>query len=155
MSWLKFAENPEAASSLFDSRNLAKLHLSFIPTPVLLTVSTIANIPHSSVDSRDFKHPDLASRRTHGNYTADLMKVSAATAVLGALSHVSEAFDDSLPSWNNGAAKTAILDFVRETTEKSSSKYVEPKDRIATFDQDGLLPPRLPVLTAHFTDLAY
>jgi hypothetical protein len=51
---------------------------------------------------------------------------------------VSEAFDDSLPSWNNGAAKTAILDFVRETTEKSS-KYAEPKDRIATFDQDDTL----------------
>jgi hypothetical protein len=45
----------------------------------------------------------------------DLMKVSAATAALGAVSHVSEAFDDSQPSWNNGAAKTAILDFVKDS----------------------------------------
>ena len=46
---------------------------------------------------------------------------------------------DPLPSWNKGPAKEAILSFVKETTEKSSPKYVEPKDRIATFDQDGTL----------------
>ena len=46
---------------------------------------------------------------------------------------------DPLPSWNDGPAKQAILAFVKETTEKSSPKYVEPNDRIATFDQDGTL----------------
>jgi hypothetical protein len=46
---------------------------------------------------------------------------------------------DPLPSWNDGPAKKAIISFVKETTEKSSPKYVEPKDRIATFDQDGTL----------------
>jgi phosphoglycolate phosphatase-like HAD superfamily hydrolase len=46
---------------------------------------------------------------------------------------------DPLPSWNDGPAKQAILTFVKDTTEKSSSKYVEPADRIATFDQDGTL----------------
>ena len=46
---------------------------------------------------------------------------------------------DPLPSWNDGPAKKAILTFVKDTTEKSSPKYVEPKDRIATFDQDGTL----------------
>jgi phosphoglycolate phosphatase-like HAD superfamily hydrolase len=69
----------------------------------------------------------------------DLLKVSAATALLGAVSDVSVAFDDPLPSWNKGPAKDAILAFVKDTTEKSSSKYVEPKDRVATFDQDGTL----------------
>jgi haloacid dehalogenase-like hydrolase len=44
-----------------------------------------------------------------------------------------------LPSWNDGPAKDAVLRLVRDTTEKSSSKYVEPADRIATFDQDGTL----------------
>jgi hypothetical protein len=28
---------------------------------------------------------------------------------------------------------------VKDTTEKSNTKYVESKDRIATFDQDGTL----------------
>src|SRR5208282_4478746 len=54
---------------------------------------------------------------------------------------------DPLPSWNNGPAKQAIISFVRDTTEKSSSKYVEPKDRVATFDQDGTLWTEHPVYT--------
>src|SRR3989337_2241325 len=46
---------------------------------------------------------------------------------------------DALPSWNDGLAKKAILKFVRDTTDKANPKYVEPEDRIATFDQDGTL----------------
>jgi phosphoglycolate phosphatase-like HAD superfamily hydrolase len=69
----------------------------------------------------------------------DLIKVSAATAVLGTFGRVTAGFGDPLPSWNEGASKKAILAFIRDTTEKSSSKYVEPKDRVATFDQDGTL----------------
>jgi phosphoglycolate phosphatase-like HAD superfamily hydrolase len=44
-----------------------------------------------------------------------------------------------LPSWNDGAAKQAILDFVHATTDQSSPKFVAPEERIATFDQDGTL----------------
>lgn len=44
---------------------------------------------------------------------------------------------DPLPSWNDGPAKQAILDFVKTTTDKTSPKFVAPEDRIATFDQDG------------------
>ena len=46
---------------------------------------------------------------------------------------------DPLPSWNHGPAKQAILSFVQETTSRASPNYVEPGDRIATFDQDGTL----------------
>jgi phosphoglycolate phosphatase-like HAD superfamily hydrolase len=77
----------------------------------------------------------------------DLIKVTAATAVLGAFSEASAAFDDPLPSWNNGPAKRAIVSFVKDTTEKSNPKYVEPKDRIATFDQDGTLWTEHPLYT--------
>jgi len=42
-----------------------------------------------------------------------------------------------LPSWNDGAAKTAILDLVSETTTEGGENYVAPGDRIAVFDQDG------------------
>jgi len=44
---------------------------------------------------------------------------------------------DPLPSWNDGPAKQAIVDFVKTTTDKSNPKFVAPEDRIATFDQDG------------------
>jgi phosphoglycolate phosphatase-like HAD superfamily hydrolase len=46
---------------------------------------------------------------------------------------------DPLPAWNDGAAKKAIMEFVRDTTDKASAKYVPPEQRIATFDQDGTL----------------
>ena len=45
----------------------------------------------------------------------------------------------ALSSWNDGPAKQAILDFVRDTTDQASPKFVPPEDRIATFDQDGTL----------------
>ena len=48
-----------------------------------------------------------------------------------------QAQTDPLPSWNNGAAKTAILNFVRVTTDQNSPNYVPPEQRFATFDQDG------------------
>lgn len=44
-----------------------------------------------------------------------------------------------LVSWNDGAAKQAILDFVRDTADRASSNYVAPEERIAVFDQDGTL----------------
>ena len=47
--------------------------------------------------------------------------------------------DDPLPSWNDGAAKKAIVEFVQGTTTQGSAKFVPPAERIATFDQDGTL----------------
>ncbi len=46
---------------------------------------------------------------------------------------------DPLPSWNDGAAKQAIVDFVKTTTETGGANFVAPEERIATFDQDGTL----------------
>jgi phosphoserine phosphatase len=47
--------------------------------------------------------------------------------------------EDPLPSWNEGSAKTAILSFVANVTNLSNPNYVEPSERIATFDNDGTL----------------
>ena len=46
---------------------------------------------------------------------------------------------DPLPSWNDGPAKQAIVEFVQATTTPGSPKFVPPEARIATFDQDGTL----------------
>jgi phosphoserine phosphatase len=46
--------------------------------------------------------------------------------------------NDLLPNWNEGAAKTAILEFVKSVTEPGTS-FVPPAERIATFDNDGTL----------------
>ena len=47
--------------------------------------------------------------------------------------------DDPLPSWNDSASKTAILDFVATATDEGNAGFVPVADRIATFDQDGTL----------------
>ena len=44
-----------------------------------------------------------------------------------------------LASWNDSAAKQAILDFVARVTQKGGRDYVPPAERIATFDNDGTL----------------
>ncbi|MBS7544626.1 haloacid dehalogenase-like hydrolase [Ancylobacter oerskovii] len=54
---------------------------------------------------------------------------------------------DPLPSWNEGAAKRAILDFVRATTDPAGAGFVPLPDRVATFDQDGTLWVEHPVYT--------
>ena len=44
-----------------------------------------------------------------------------------------------LGSWNDGAAKSAITDFVARVTREGGADYVPPADRVATFDNDGTL----------------
>ena len=64
---------------------------------------------------------------------------SLALAALLALAVPAQAQTDPLPSWNDGAAKQAIIGFVTETTTPGSLQFVPPAERIATFDQDGTL----------------
>jgi hypothetical protein len=52
-----------------------------------------------------------------------------------------------LASWNDGAAKQAIMDFVATTTDRSSPNFIPPDERIATFDQDGTLWVEHPMYT--------
>ena len=46
---------------------------------------------------------------------------------------------DPLPSWNDGAAKHAIVGFVADVTREGSPDFVPTPERIATFDNDGTL----------------
>src|SRR5208282_4759853 len=46
--------------------------------------------------------------------------------------------DAALASWNDGKAKRAIVDFV-ESVSADGPDFVEPADRIASFDNDGTL----------------
>jgi phosphoserine phosphatase len=49
------------------------------------------------------------------------------------------AVTDPLPTWNEGASKQAIIDFVTKTTKEGSVDFVPVGDRIACFDNDGTL----------------
>nr|WP_307233496.1 HAD family hydrolase [Pararhizobium capsulatum] len=46
---------------------------------------------------------------------------------------------DDLPSWNDGAAKQGIVDFVSAVTTAGGTDYVAPDERVAVFDNDGTL----------------
>ena len=70
-----------------------------------------------------------------------------ALGVLLSLGATAQAQTDPLPSWNDGAAKKAIVEFVQTTTTQGSPNFVAPEERIATFDQDGTLWVEHPMYT--------
>jgi phosphoglycolate phosphatase-like HAD superfamily hydrolase len=76
-------------------------------------------------------------RRTLLSTFALLSALSALPASVSASAQT--ASSGTLPSWNEGSAKQAILAFVRDTTDRANPKFVPPEERIATFDQDGTL----------------
>jgi hypothetical protein len=70
------------------------------------------------------------------------------TALAGVLAGVSAhalppgpalAQSDPLPSWNDGAVKKSITDFVARVTREGGADFVPVPERIATFDNDGTL----------------
>jgi phosphoserine phosphatase len=56
-----------------------------------------------------------------------------------AVSAAPAAANVTLPSWNDGAARKAIVDFVERTTRQGEPDFVPPAERIAVFDNDGTL----------------
>ncbi len=73
--------------------------------------------------------------------------ISVVAPMLVAAASLIARAQDPLPAWNDGPAKDAILQFVGDTTEASSAKFVPPDKRIATFDQDGTLWVEKPMYT--------
>jgi phosphoglycolate phosphatase-like HAD superfamily hydrolase len=61
----------------------------------------------------------------------------ASLAILGAGPVNAQA--DPLPSWNEGAAKQAIVEFVARVRGEGGRGLVPPEGRIAVFDNDGTL----------------
>ena len=66
------------------------------------------------------------------------LAVALVTAVT-AFSLSAYAQSDPLPSWNDGAAKKSITDFVGRVTREGGPDFVAVPERIATFDNDGTL----------------
>jgi phosphoserine phosphatase len=78
-----------------------------------------------------------------------LATLAAAPALRQLLPSAAQAQEQSTPlaSWNDGAAKQAILDFVRATTDPASTNFIPAEERIAAFDQDGTLWVEQPMYT--------
>lgn len=79
-----------------------------------------------------------------------LLRMLAVGLVAVGLGMPAGAQDDPLPSWNDGAAKSAIVEFVEAVTT-DGPEFVAPDERIATFDNDGTLWVEQP----YYTQLAF
>ncbi|HEX4998380.1 MAG TPA: HAD family hydrolase [Terriglobia bacterium] len=83
------------------------------------------------------------------NKASQLLRLRLTAALVSVLCLLAVAYaqTDPLPSWNDGPAKQAILEFVRVTTDQASPQYVAPEERIAAFDQDGTTWVEHPIVT--------
>ena len=70
-----------------------------------------------------------------------LLGFGLATPAFGATTTL----NDPLPSWNEGAVKKSIIDFVKRVSTPGELDFVSPAERIATFDNDGTLWAEQPV----------
>src|SRR6266516_3166649 len=77
--------------------------------------------------------------------TQNLVTVALACMVVFMTTNAQAA--DPLASWNDGAAKQAIVEFIKATTTQGNPQFVPPEARIATFDQDGTLWVEHPMYT--------
>src|SRR5438445_25720 len=64
---------------------------------------------------------------------------AALVCALALATTVARATADPLASWNDGAVKKSIVDFVAKVTKEGSPDFVPAAERIATFDNDGTL----------------
>ena len=71
-------------------------------------------------------------------HTKNLIAVALVCA-LALATTVARATADPLASWNDGAVKKSIVDFVAKVTKEGSPDFVPAAERIATFDNDGTL----------------
>lgn len=77
--------------------------------------------------------------RTLVRSTPFVVAAAVLAAFVAAGTAAARAGKDPLPSWNEGPARRAILDFVERTTRAGSPDRVAPAARVAVFDNDGTL----------------
>jgi hypothetical protein len=68
-----------------------------------------------------------------------------AFCLIGLMMPAGAASAEPLPSWNEGPVKQAIVEFVQGVVDKAGPQYMQPDERIATFDNDGTLWAEQPV----------
>jgi phosphoserine phosphatase len=86
------------------------------------------------------KRDDISPFFTGRGVTKSVVLVLATFVAAGAFAIEGRAASGAaLPSWNDGAAKSAIVDFVESATDDGSADFVPRAERIAVFDNDGTL----------------
>jgi phosphoglycolate phosphatase-like HAD superfamily hydrolase len=103
------------------------------------------------VGALPFAHPlSIKTKKSKGERCVKIKKCHVCNfllALLLAFASGGAVAKDHLPSWNDGPAKKAILEFVAAVTDAKGNDYVAPAERIATFDNDGTLWVEYPMYT--------
>ena len=79
-----------------------------------------------------------------GAITRRVLPALLCAGLYGLTTTLATAQSDPLPSWNDGAVKKSITDFVARVTTPGAD-FVLPAERIATFDNDGTLWSEQPI----------
>jgi hypothetical protein len=85
------------------------------------------------------KHVSTVVGPTRRSLMASLAAVPLVSQMLFGGTAKAQDSADPLPSWNDGASKRAIIEFVAKVTRAGGPDFVRPEERIATFDNDGCL----------------
>ena len=81
----------------------------------------------------------MSTDNAHQRKRLTLLGPMALALLFGLLSQAAAQVADMLPSWNEGANKQAIVEFVGKVTRQGGPDFVPPAERIAVFDNDGTL----------------
>lgn len=65
-----------------------------------------------------------------------LAAFSIGAVLIGGPSNAQSATSDPLPSWNDGATRQAVVEFVERVT-RPGPDFIQPSERVAVFDNDG------------------
>jgi hypothetical protein len=74
-------------------------------------------------------------------YTLRRFLLSAGLGLAVSIGSTACAAEEPLPSWNDGPAKKAILEFVAAVTDENGKDYVKPADRTAIANLRRSRPP--------------
>jgi len=91
------------------------------------------------------RRPSGYGGQVGGQATLMAIALVCALAITTSFAHAALAAEalaavaDVLPSWNDGAAKQSVVEFVAKVTKEGGPDFVTPAERIAVFDNDGTL----------------
>jgi phosphoserine phosphatase len=89
----------------------------------------------------------FASVSSTAHWLIRRQRYAVSICALIVLTWTAAAQTDPLPSWNDGAAKHAIVDFVTRVTKDGGPDFVPVDSRIVTIDNDGTLWTEQPIYT--------
>jgi hypothetical protein len=90
----------------------------------------LADYFYQSIQQQLARKFTVAQEPGPGVMTVQVTLIGLAALALAFAATVANA-KDTLPSWNEGPAKKVIVQFVRNTTDKTSAKFVRPEAALA------------------------